>query len=82
MAGLKENQRFVIFDGPERRGGQGTRYFSKDGTSTEYRSKAAKFFTATDTIKFATLKTIRLDGLNSVGKEDFTGFDLRGLPWP
>ena len=50
---LKKNQRYVIFDGPQQHGRPGTRYFSEDGTSTEYRYKAAEFFTATDAIDFA-----------------------------
>jgi len=74
---LKKNQRYVIFDGPQQHGRPGTHYFSEDGTSTEYRYKAAKFFTATDAIDFAKFNTISLEGLNSIGIEDFTDFDLR-----
>ncbi|MEO7862291.1 MAG: hypothetical protein ABIU05_18040 [Nitrospirales bacterium] len=78
MMELKKNQRYVIFDGPQRHGGPGTRYFCEDGTSTELRSKAVKFFIATDAMDFATREPIPLDGLNSIGIEDFTDFDLRG----
>jgi hypothetical protein len=76
MKGLKENQRFVIFDGPQQQGGLGTHYFSKDGTSTEFRSIAAKFFTAPDALDFAQRSNISIDALHSIGIEDFTDFDL------
>lgn len=76
MARSRKNKRYVIFDGPQQRGGPGTRYFSDDGTSTEYRSKAAKFFTATDAIDFAKRYNILIDALHYIGIEDFTDFDL------
>jgi hypothetical protein len=75
--GLKKTQRYVIFDGPQQHGRPGTRYFANDGTSTEYKYKAAKFFTAIEAIDFAARQTIPLDELHSVGIEDFTDFDLR-----
>ena len=76
MARLKKNQRYVIFAGPQQHGGLGTRYFSDDGTSTEYRSKAAKFFAATDAIAFAERNNIFFSALIYVGLEDFTDFEL------
>jgi hypothetical protein len=63
--GLDKNQRYVIFDGPKQHGGLGSCYFSEDGTSTEHRHQAAKFFTITEAKYFATRKTIPL------GQEQF-----------
>lgn len=76
MAGLLEHQRYVIFDGPQQYKALGTRYFASDGTSTESKSKAAKFFTTTDAIVFATHHKIPLDEPNSIGIEDFTVIQL------
>lgn len=76
MAELLENQRYVIFDGPQRFKAPGTRYFDPDGTPTESKSKAAKFFTITDAIVFAKHQKIPLDGRNSIGREDFTAIQL------
>jgi hypothetical protein len=76
MAKLKNNQRYVIIAGPQQHGGPGTRSFSDDGTSTEYRSKAAKFFAATEGIAFAERNNIIFSALISVGLEDFTDFEL------
>lgn len=73
---LKKNQRYVIFDGPEQRKGPGTRYIAEDGTSTDLRSHAAKFFTPTDARTFAERKSIILAELVHIGIEDFTDFDL------
>ena len=78
MARLKKNQRCVIFDGPQQHEGPGTRYFSDDGTSTENRSNAAKFFTATEAIAFAERNKIFFSALIYVGLEDFTDFELSG----
>lgn len=75
--GLKKNQRYVIFDGPEQRGGPGTRYFSVGGTSTEVRYQAAKFFTVTDAIDFAKRNNIVIGTLHYVGIEDFNDLELQ-----
>lgn len=77
MAGLLDNQRYVIFDGPQRFKAPGTRYFAPDGTSTEYRSKAAKFFTGTEALDFAKRFNIVLGAMHYIVIEDFTDFDLR-----
>ena len=74
---LRGNQRYVIFDGLQEHGRPGTHYFAKDGTSTEYKYKAAKFFTWTEARDFAALESIPLDARNSIGIEDFTDLDLR-----
>jgi hypothetical protein len=76
MAELLENQRYVIFDGPQQYKAPGTRYFAPDGTSTESKSKAAKFFTATDAIVFAKHHNIQIDEPNSIGIEDFIDIQL------
>ena len=73
---IKEKPAYVIFDRPQQHGGPGTRYFSDDGTSTEYRSNAAKFFTATETIAFAERNKIIFSALIYVGLEYFTDFEL------
>ena len=76
MAELLENQRYVIFDGPQEYKAPGTRYFASDGTSTESKSKAAKFFTTVDAIGFAKHHNIQIDEPNSIGIEDFTDSQL------
>ena len=76
VAKLKNNQRYVIFAGPQQPGEPGTRYVSDDGTSTEYRSSATKFFTATEAIALAERNKIIFSALISVGREDFTDFEL------
>jgi hypothetical protein len=76
MATLLENQRYVIFDGPQQFKAPGTRYFASDGTSTELKSNAAKFFTTTDAIVFAKHRNIQIDEPNSIGIEDFTDSQL------
>jgi len=75
--GLNTIQRYVIFDGPEQRSGTDTRYFSDDGTSTDHRHRAAKFFTDSDAIAFAKQKNILLDGVfHYIGMADFMDFEL------
>ena len=76
MSGLLDHQRYVIFDGPQQFKAPGTRYFAADGTSTESKSKAAKFFTTTDAIVFAKHHSIEIDEPNSIGIEDFTDLQL------
>ena len=76
MAGLLENQRYVIFDGPQEYKAPSTRYFASDGTSIESKSKAAKFFTPTDAIVFAKHHNMQIDEPNSIGIEDFTAIQL------
>ena len=76
MAGLTKHQRYVIFDGPQQHEGPGTRYFSNDGTSTAYRSKAAQFFTAPDAIDFAKRHNIPIDAFHYIGVEAFTDFEM------
>lgn len=66
----------MIFDGPQQYKAPGTRYFAPDGTSTESKSKAAKFFTTTDAIVFAKQHNIRIDEPNSIRIEDFTAIQL------
>ena len=66
----------MIFDGPQEYKAPGTRYFAPDGTSTESKSKAAKFFTTADAIVFAKHHNIQIDEPNSIGIEDFTAIQL------
>ena len=76
MAGLLDNQRYVIFDGPQQFKAPGTRYFASDGTSTDSKIRAAKFFTTTDAIVFAKHHNIQIDEPNSIDIEDFTDSQL------
>ena len=68
---------YVIFDGPQQHGGPGTRYVAKDGTTTEHKSRAATFGTATEAKAFAKEKGLSLDGASQyLGREDFTDGEL------
>jgi hypothetical protein len=74
--GLKKTNRYVIYDEPQRHGGPGTRYFSEESTSTEYRHQAANCFTGADAIDFAKRNNIVIGPLHYVEIEDVTEFDL------
>jgi hypothetical protein len=76
MPGLLDRQRYVIFEGPQQYNAPGTRYFASDGTSTDSKFRAAKFFTTTDAIVFAKHHNIQIDEPNSIGIEDFTDIQL------
>ena len=76
MAGLLDRQRYVIFEGPQQYKAPGTRYFASDGTSTDSKFRAAKFFTTTDAIVFSKRHNIQIDENNSIGIEDFTDLQL------
>jgi len=76
MARLLDHQRYVIFEGPHQFKAPGSRYFAADGTSTDSKFRAAKFFTTTDAIVFAKHHNIPIDEPNSIGIEDFTDSQL------
>ena len=73
-----KKERFVIFDGPKVHDGPGTHYIANDGTSTDLRSRAAKFFSHAEARIFAMEKGITLSPVLYIGIEDFTDFELHG----
>lgn len=78
MAENKKQALWVIFDGPQQHGGPGTRYIAYDGTSTEYRREAAKFYTSQDARSFADKKGITIDGaMKYIQQESFSDFDMQ-----
>jgi hypothetical protein len=77
MARKRRQTLFVIFSGPQQHGGPGTRYIANDGTTTDLRSYAAKFYTWEEAKKFAEGKSITLDAaMTYIGQEDFTEFEI------
>lgn len=78
MAKKKRTTLFVIFAAPQMRSGPGTLYIARDGTTTEHRSHAANFHTATEATRFAKEKGITLDAFTYIGQDDFTDFELQG----
>ena len=76
MSGLLDHQRYVIFIEPQQFKASGTRYCAADGTSTDSKFKAAKFFTITDAVVFAKHHSIQIDETNSIDIEDFTDLQL------
>ncbi len=68
---------FVIFSGPQQHGRPGTRYIAKDGTITDVRSRAAKFYSFADAQEFAKERTITLTATTYIGQEDFTEFEIQ-----
>jgi hypothetical protein len=79
MARKKKTTLYVIFHGPQHGGGRGTRYITKDGTTTEHKSHAATFGTVHDAITFAKEKGIIFDGKKRyLGREEFTDEELQG----
>ena len=71
MAELLDHQRYVIFTGPQQLKAPCRRYIAHDGTSTELKSKAAKFLTIADAIVFAKQYNIQIDDPNFIGIENF-----------
>jgi hypothetical protein len=53
---------WVIFARPEQHGGAANLFIARDGTKTESRTEAAKFYTHGDAQSFANEKKIHLDG--------------------
>ncbi len=78
MARKKKQTRFVIFAGPQQHTAPGTRYISKNGSATDLRSQAAKFYTFTDAKDFAAQHHIMLNALTYIGQEDFPEIELQG----
>jgi hypothetical protein len=72
---------FVIFSGPQQFGRPGTHYIAKDGTRTEIRSHAAKFYSFTAAQEFAKRKNIELTDIRYIGQEDFTNFEIQHQPF-
>ena len=70
---------FVIFASPEQRGPVTENVlFARDGTETQSRNRAAKFYTAESAFAFAREKGITLDGaMRYVGQMDFFESELR-----
>ena len=66
---------YVIFDRSRQRGGPGTRYIAKDGTSTERRTLAARFLTFSEAERFAHAQGIPLDATRQIAQEMFTEWD-------
>jgi hypothetical protein len=78
MARKKRETMWVIFARPEQRKGPGNLFVSRDGTKTESRTRAAKFYTAEAAGEFAKEKGITLDGaMRYIGQMDFSGWDLQ-----
>ena len=77
MAQKKKQTRFVIFAGPQQHKAPGTRYISKNGSATDLRSQAAKFYTFNDAEDFAEQHHVTLNALTYIGQEDFPEFELQ-----
>ncbi|MDK2745087.1 MAG: hypothetical protein NDI90_19485 [Nitrospira sp. BO4] len=65
-------RRFVIFSGTKRRKSPGTRFIATDGTTTNDRVKAAKFYTLSETTAFVRENGITLSDRTSIEQEDFS----------
>jgi hypothetical protein len=73
----KKHTTYVIFAGPQQFGRPGTRYVAKDGTETDIKSRAAKFYSHYDAVEFAKQKNIELTAITYIGREDFTDFKMQ-----
>ncbi len=73
----KRKTMFVIFVGPQQHGRPGTRYIAEDGTVTEIRSRAAKFYSFADAQEFAKQMNITLTAITYIGQDDFTDFEIQ-----
>ena len=73
---LGKKQRYVIFDGPQQHKAPGTRYIAGDGSSTDIRAKAARFYSHLEARDFANEKGVVLTDFVHIGIEDFTDFEL------
>lgn len=73
----KRKTMFVIFAGPQQHGRPGTRYIAEDGTVTEIRPHAAKFYSFADAQEFAKQSNITLTATTYIGQEDFTDFEVQ-----
>lgn len=76
MSRSKRKDLFVIFAGPQQYKGPGTRYFARDASVTDIRSKAAKFYSFEDAKDFAARNNIELTALRYIGKESFSDNEL------
>ena len=73
----KRTTMWVIFAQPQQFGGANNLFMARDGTKTESRKQAAKFYTAGAVQEFAKEKNITLDGaMTYIGQMDFSNFDL------
>jgi hypothetical protein len=69
---------WVIFAMPQAHRGPNNRFVAKDGTKTDSRTLAARFYTHGDAQEFAKEKNIKLDGaMTYIGQLDFTEFELQ-----
>jgi hypothetical protein len=68
---------YVIFAGPQQHGRSGTRYIAKDGTKTDLRTNAAKFYLLEDAKAFTKNMSITLTENTYIGQEDFTDFEIQ-----
>ena len=70
---------FVIFGGPQQHGSPGTRYVAKDGTVTDSKVHAAKFYSFADAEEFAREKQVTLTATRYIGQEEFTDFEINSV---
>jgi hypothetical protein len=69
---------WVIFAGPQQFKAPGTRYTASDGTVTDIKSKAKKFYGPQEAKEFAEEKHIDLSkGTRYIGQDDFTDFEIQ-----
>ena len=76
MPRSKSQNLFVIFAGPEQHNRPGTRYYTKDATITDIRTKAVKFCSFEDAKEFAEQKNIKLTAITYIGQETFSEYEL------
>lgn len=67
---------FVIFAGPQQLESPGTHYIADDGTVTDIKSRAAKFYSYAEATEFAIKNNIELTAVTYIGQEDFTDFEI------
>jgi hypothetical protein len=76
MSRSKKKNLFVIFSGPKQYNGPGTRYYAKNATVTDIRSKAAKFYSFEEAKEFAKRNDIELTSITYIGQESFSDHEL------
>jgi hypothetical protein len=78
MSQSKRQNFFVIFRGPQQHGRAGTRYYANDGTVTNIKTKAAKFYSPEDAREFAKQNNIKLTPITYIDLEDFSHSEIYG----
>lgn len=76
MGRSKKNNLFVIFRGPEQIMRPGTKYYAKDASATEIKTRAAKFYSFDEATEFAKKNNIELSSLDYIGIESFSESDI------